>query len=132
MARVMQVSTPLAEDVLLFQRAHVWEELSRPFEQQFTLLSAQKDINLDDVLGKPISLQLALPNNKSRYFSGYITRFSQSGMFGRYYRYTATSRPWLWFLTRTSDCRIFQEMTVPDIIKKVFADYPTADVDHKL
>jgi type VI secretion system secreted protein VgrG len=128
----MQVSTPLAEDVLLFQRAHVWEELSRPFEHQFTLLSAQKDINLDEVLGKPISLQLALPNNKSRYFSGYITRFSQSGMMGRYYRYTATSRPWLWFLTRTSDCRIFQEMTVPDIIKKVFADHPTADVDYKL
>jgi type VI secretion system secreted protein VgrG len=132
MARVMQVSTPLAEDVLLFQRAHVWEELSRPFEHQFTLLSAQNDINLDDVLGKPISLQLALPNSKSRYFSGYITRFSQGGMVGRYYRYTATSRPWLWFLTRTSDCRIFQEMTVPDIIKKVFADHPTADVDYKL
>jgi type VI secretion system secreted protein VgrG len=128
----MQVSTPLAEDVLLFQRAHVWEELSRPFEHQFTLLSTQKDINLDEVLGKPISLQLALPNNKTRYFSGYITRFSQGGMFGRYYRYTATSRPWLWFLTRTSDCRIFQEMTVPDIIKKVFADHPTADVDYKL
>ena len=37
-----------------------------------------------------------------------------------------TVRSWLWFLTRTADCRIFQEKTVPDIIKEVFADHPMA------
>src|SRR5215469_15528849 len=130
--RLMQISTPLAEDVLLFQGLHAWEELSRPFEHQLTLLSTHKDINLDEVLGQPVSVQLGLPNGKHRYFSGYVTRFAQSGMVGRYYRYTATSRPWLWFLTRTADCRIFQEMTVPDIIKKVFADHATTDVEYKL
>ena len=132
MARLMQITTPLAEDVLLFQRLHVYEELSRPFEHQLTLLSAQKDINLDDVLGKAVSVQLGIPKGKFRYFSGYVSRFAQSGMVGRYYRYTATSRPWLWFLSRTADCRIFQEMTVPDIIKQVFADHPTADFELKL
>ena len=132
MARAMQITTPLAEDALLFQRLHVREELSRPFEHQLTLLSTQQDINLDDVLGKSVSVQFALPNGKYRYFSGYVTRLAQSGMIGRYYRYTATARPWLWFLTRTSDCRIFQEMTVPDIIKKVFADHATTDVEYKL
>ncbi len=132
MARLMQITTPLAEDVLLFQRLHVYEELSRPFEHQLTLLSAQKDVNLDDVLGKPVSVQLGIPKGKFRYFSGYVTRFAQSGMVGRYYRYTATSRPWLWFLSRTADCRIFQEMTVPDIIKQVFADHPTAAFELKL
>src|SRR5437016_13530775 len=132
MARLMQITTPLAEDVLLFQRLHVYEELSRPFEHQLTLLSAQKDVNLDDVLGKPVSVQLGIPKGKFRYFSGYVTRFAQSGMVGRYYRYTATSRPWLWFLSRTADCRIFQEMTAPDIIKQVFADHPTADFEFKL
>jgi len=29
--------------------------------------------------------------------------------------YHAVLRPWLWFLTRTSNCRIFQSMSVPDI-----------------
>ena len=41
-------------------------------------------------------------------------------------------RPWLWFLTRTTDCRIFQDMTVPDIIKKVFGDEPTNDFKFEL
>ena len=51
---------------------------------------------------------------------------------GRYHRYRAEVRPWLWFLSRTSDCRIFQEMTVPDIIKKVFADHKMADFSMEL
>jgi type VI secretion system secreted protein VgrG len=128
----MQITTPLAEDTLLFQRLHAQEELSRPFEHHLTLLSTQKDINLDDVLGKPVCVQMTLPNGKFRYFSGFVTRFTQSGMIGRYYRYTATARPWLWFLTRTSDCRIFQDMSVPDIIKKVFADHAMTDVEYNL
>ena len=53
-------------------------------------------------------------------------------MLGRYYRYSAVVRPWLWFLTRTADCRIFQEMTVPDIVKKVFGDHATADFKFEL
>jgi type VI secretion system secreted protein VgrG len=128
----MEISTPLAKDVLLFQRLHATEELSRLFEYELTLLSPKKDINLDDVLGKPVSVQLLLPNDKTRYFSGFVTRFAQTGMSGRYYRYSATARPWLWFLTRTSDCRIFQEQTVPDIIKAVFADHGITDVEYKL
>src|SRR5262249_50700927 len=33
---------------------------------------------------------------------------------------------------RTTDCRIFQDMTVPDIVKKVFGDHPTADFKFEL
>jgi type VI secretion system secreted protein VgrG len=41
-------------------------------------------------------------------------------------------RSWLWFLTRTADCRIFQEKTVPEIIKEVFADHSMAVFDDGL
>ena len=40
--------------------------------------------------------------------------------------------PWLWFLTRTSDCRIFQEKTVPDIIKEIFRDHGFTDFEERL
>ena len=61
-----------------------------------------------------------------------MTRFAQGGSLGRYVRYSAVVHPWLWFLTRTTDCRIFQEMTVPDIVKKVFGDHPDADFKFEL
>jgi type VI secretion system secreted protein VgrG len=56
----------------------------------------------------------------TRYFNGFVTRFSYLGAHGRYHLYQATLGPWLWFLTRVADCRIFQKLTVPQIIERVF------------
>jgi type VI secretion system secreted protein VgrG len=130
--RVMEIDTPLGPDVLLFHRMRATEELSRPGEYQLDLLSLKKDINLDEILGQCVTVKLALPDDRIRYFSGYVTRFAQGGNHGRFIRYSAVVRSWLWFLTRTADCRIFQDMTVPDIVKKVFADHPTADFKFEL
>ena len=128
MARVMEIATPLGRDVLLFFRMHAYDELSRVSEYSIDLLSERNDINLDQILGKKVTVRLELAGGAGeRFFNGYVTRFSQGARYGRYHRYHATVRPWLWFLTRTADCRIFQEKTVPDIIKKVFADDGAAD-----
>jgi type VI secretion system secreted protein VgrG len=128
----MEITTPLGDDVLLFHGMHAREEISRLGECQLDLLSTKGDVNLDDILGKNVTVKLALANDKTRYFNGYVTRFSQGGVLGRYYRYYATVRPWLWFLSRTADCRIFQDMTVPDIVKAVFGDHETADFKFEL
>ncbi len=133
MRRVMEITTPLGEDVLLFHRMTAREELSRLSEFQIALLSEKGDIDLDKILGKSVTVKLELPKDKTRYFNGYVTRFAQVSMHGRYHLYQATVRPWLWFLTRTANCRIFQDMTVPDIIKQIFDDHPQiADVKKDL
>jgi type VI secretion system secreted protein VgrG len=128
----MEIVTPLGEDVLLFHGMYAREEMGRLFEYQLDLLSTKDDVNLDKILGENVTVKLGLPEAATRYFNGYVTRFAQTGMYGRYRRYVATVRPWLWFLTRTSDCRIFQDMTVPDIVKAVFADHPIADFKSEL
>jgi len=127
-ARVMEISTPFGDDVLLFHRMKAHEELSRLPEYNVELLSEKPDLNADKILGNNVTIKLELPDDSTRYFSGYVTRFGQGGMVGRYHRYIAVVRPWPWFLTRTTDCRIFQNMTVPDIVKAVFADHDVADV----
>ncbi len=127
MPRAMEIVTPLGEDVLLFHRMHGREEMGRLSEFQLDLLSVKADIDLDAILGKNVTVKIALPDDSTRYFNGFVTRFAQGGTYGRYNRYVAVVRSWLWFLTRTTDCRIFQEMTVPDIVKKVFGDHTTAD-----
>jgi len=127
MDRVMDIATPLGDGVLLFHGMRGHEELGRISEYHLDLLSDNGDIDVDGILGKNVTIKLGLPDDSTRYFNGFVTRFSAGEVHGRYYHYSATVHPWLWFLTRTSDCRIFQEMTVPDIIKKVFADHGTAD-----
>ena len=125
--RVMDIATPLGDGVLLFHGMRGREELGRLSEYHLDLLSPDGEIDVDAILGKNVTIKLALPDDSTRYFNGFVTRFSQGEVHGRYHHYSATVHPWLWFLTRTSDCRIFQEMTVPDIIKQVFADHPVAD-----
>jgi type VI secretion system secreted protein VgrG len=122
----MEIVTPLADD-LLFHGMHAREELGRLGEYQIDLLSTKGELDPDTILAKAVSVTLALPDEATHYFNGFVTRFSQHGRYGRYHRYMAVVRPWFWFLTRTADCRIFQDKTVPEILQKVFADHGVAD-----
>src|SRR5262245_51503733 len=126
MARQIELTTPLGPDVLLFRAMRGREELGRLSEFNLSALSTQADIKPGGLLGKHVTIKLELANGGPRYFNAYVTRFAQGGMVGRYYEYYMTLRSWLWFLTRTADCRIFQEKSVPEILKEVFADHSLA------
>ena len=60
----MEITTPLGDDVLLFHGMHAREELGRLSEYQLDLLSPTGDINLDDILGKNVTVKLALPDDR--------------------------------------------------------------------
>jgi type VI secretion system secreted protein VgrG len=131
-ARPVEVTTPLGDDVLLFHRMTASEQLGRLFEFELDLLSDEPDIGFDGILGQNVTVRLTLPGERERYFNGYVTRFRQEGTLDNYNAYRATLAPWLWFLTRTADCRIFQGQTVPDIIKRVFKDHGFSDYEQAL
>ena len=106
--RAVAVLTPLGEDVLLFRRMTATEALGRLFEIEIDLLSKNANIRFDDLLGQNVTVRLDLPQGKTRYFNGFIGSFSQQGTLGDLNVYKAYLHPWLWFLTRTADCRIFR------------------------
>jgi type VI secretion system secreted protein VgrG len=130
--RSFDLKTPLGKDVLLVRQMSGTEALSEPYQWDLDLLSEKGDINAEDLLGQKVSLSFTMVNGKKRYFHGYVTEFSQGGWLQRYYRYHATVRPWYWLLTRTADCRIFQEMTVPQIFEKVVQQYGFTDYELRL
>src|SRR5262245_16710970 len=120
----VELTTPLGEE-LLFHGMHVHEELSRLGKFQLDLLSRNHDVDRDRILGAKVMVKVMIQNDEIRYFNGFVTRFSAGAPLGRYARYYATVSPWLWFLTRTSDCRIFQDKTVRQIVEEVLADHST-------
>ena len=75
----------------------------------------------DKLLGQAMTIALSLPSGGTRHYHGLVTQFRHYGVNNDCFLYRAVLHPWLWFLTRTSNCRIYQELSVPDIIKKVFA-----------
>ena len=131
--RRIAVSSPLGEDVLLFRGMRASETLGRLSAFELDLLSEDHEIELEDVLGQNLTVRLDMPQSgEMRYFNGFASQFCYTGASGNFARYRATLRPWLWFLTRTADNRIFQEKTVPDIIKQVFGDQGFTDFEDKL
>jgi len=127
--REASVRTALADDVLLFAGMSGSEELGRLSQFTVRLLSKDAGIKIADVLGKPMTVELATDEEGSlRYFNGIVTRFASTGWSGEFASYEATLHPWLWLLKRASNCRIFQDMSVPDIVKQVCQAYGGAAV----
>jgi type VI secretion system secreted protein VgrG len=109
------------------------ERLGRLFEYELSLFSHNESVDIDKVLGQNVTVRLELPGGEDRFFNGHVSRFSQVGRNEQgYATYEASVRPWLWFLTRTADCRIFQEKKVPDIIKEICKEEGFSDIEDKL
>jgi type VI secretion system secreted protein VgrG len=70
-----------------------------------------------------VTVKLALPDDSTRYFNGYVTRFVRRWRRLRPVSPVSRGGPAVALVPDAhADCRIFQEMTVPDIIKAVFGD----------
>ncbi|WP_295458299.1 type VI secretion system tip protein VgrG [uncultured Thiodictyon sp.] len=128
------MNTALGPDVLFLRDMTAAERLSAPFEYELELISERIDISANDLLGTPATVSLLLPASglQDRYFNGIINRFAHCGFDGTIARYRATLVPWLWFLSRRADCRIFQDQTVPDIVKSVFRNHGFTDFEERL
>jgi len=130
--RAIQIKSAFKENTLLVERAQLTEQLSRPFELQLHLVSEDGKLNPDTILGKDVTVTMTPTKGGKRHIHGFVTEFSQVGYSRRLHQYRATVSPWLWFLTRTSDCRIFQGKSVPDIFQEVAKGHGFSDFKLKL
>ncbi|MGS0744215.1 type VI secretion system Vgr family protein, partial [Glaciimonas sp. GG7] len=121
--REVAVKTALGNNVLLFCSMSGSEQLGRLSEFRVQLLSKDDALKIADVLGKPLSVELKHDNGSTRYFHGIVTRFASTGSRDGFATYQATVHSWLWLLKRSSNCRIFQDKSLPTIIKQVCDAY---------
>lgn len=119
--REIAVKSALADDVLVFKHMLGTEQLGRMFEFRITLASSRLDIKIGDLLGKDMTVTLDSEDGAPRHFNGIVTRFSYKGWRDGSASYEAVVHPALWLLTRSSNCRIFQEKSALDIVKSVCA-----------
>lgn len=125
--RALEVKTPLEDDVLLLEGFSGLEAISRPFRFTLELLSEDPAIDPASLLRESVTVLVNLPDGTSRPLHGKIARFTQVGTAAVLHGYQAEMVPWLWFLSLSRDCRIFQNRSVLEIVEEIFADYPEAD-----
>jgi type VI secretion system secreted protein VgrG len=128
--RPLTIKTPLGQDILLSTRFRGCEAISQLFNFQVHLLTeAANEIQFDRILGQNVTMELRLNNQEKRYFNGLVKRFSQGGRDETFVHFSAEIVPKLWLLTKKVRSRIFQHLTVPDILRQLFAGF---DVSYEL
>ncbi len=128
--RLLVLKTPLGEDVLELTAFSGVEEISRPFSYHLEMVSDNNAVQPAQIVGKGVTFGVKLADGTPRYFNGVVSRFFAADEDQRGRRnYRAEVVPWLWFLTRTSDCRIFQNKTVPEIVEQIFKDLGFSDYE---
>lgn len=126
--RELKLTTVLGQDVLELVRFRGEEGLSQLSVFQLDMISRNTSISAEELIGTPVTVSLKLDTGGVRHFNGYIHSFSAIDENDRGTRsYRARVVPWLWFLTQTTDCRVFQEKSVLEIIEAVFKDLGFAD-----
>jgi type VI secretion system secreted protein VgrG len=119
-SRLISLTTPLGDGVLLLAGFSGTEAISRLFNFHLDLLTDQGPINFADIIGKSVTLSIAQADDTPRYFNGLVSRFAASGAQDGFTRYQMEVVPWTWMLTRYADCTIFHNKAVGDILQEVF------------
>lgn len=106
---------------LLITAANGVEAISQPFEHILTVQCKDDNVDIEKLLGTAMAVKVS--NGKSikpRFYHGLVSHIAASGWEGRHASYQITLKPWLWLLQKTADCRIFQQMSVPEVITSIF------------
>ena len=124
-ARIIKLSTVLGPDVLLAECVRGEEGISQGFRFKVAALSQDAALSLKALIGQPVLIELmtAASRDQLRPFHGHVTMVDMAGANGGFARYNLTVEPWTAFLAPGRDSRIFQDMTVFDILDTVFAAY---------
>ena len=111
--RLLTLETALGPDKLQLISLQGDEHISQLFRFDLEMLSDDDSISPQDVVGKNVSVGIEMADQSVRFFNGFISSFvaGDEDEEGRR-NYHATMVPWLWFLTQTANCRIFQKKEV--------------------
>jgi type VI secretion system secreted protein VgrG len=131
--RFLYLNTPLGPDKLLLSGFSGTEALSELFQFELEILADNStSVTFDQLLGQKVGFGInVLPDDAGaeRDFDGICIRITQGGRDQTMTRYSMTVVPKFWLLTQSFQSRIFQQISVPDILRKVLSGI---DVDYQI
>ena len=118
--RPIEIVTPAGKDVLLIRGFTGEETISTPFKFTVDLFAENhQNISFDSVLGQKATIVVRLPGGKKRQINGIVHRLSRGEKGTDFTAYHCELVPQFWMLSKRTQSRIFQHISVPEILKKV-------------
>lgn len=126
-SRFIELKSSLSRNDIRLRSVTGQEQMSRLFNYTLEIVCVDNEISEDDLInklvGQSVTVRLDLADGSSeRYFNGYISRIRSDYSEDLGVTYRAEMVPKLWFATKTSDCRIFQDQTPFDVVKVILDD----------
>ena len=129
---IISITTPLGKDTLYLTHFTATEAISQLFSISVSMFTVGTQISLDSLVGKNVCITLrnAESNGAVRYFHGVVSHLESAGMrtaasddAQNYIDYQAVIVPQMALMKKRSNCRIFQNKSVIDIVKDLFGQH---------
>jgi type VI secretion system secreted protein VgrG len=125
--RLLKIHTHLDFDILLIDSFTGVESISRPFRFDVKLMADVLAGNPPKVVGEKLigqsmAIEVELQGGQARFFSGVVIHFTMEGLDDQFAYYHAVLVPWFTLLDYGTNCRIFQNKTVPQVIDTVVGE----------
>jgi type VI secretion system secreted protein VgrG len=102
----------------------VTEGISQLFSIDLEIVTENDALDFEQIIGQAGILTIQqYEEEEPRYFHGIISRLEQGTSGLRFTTYSATVVPKIWYLMHRHNCRIFQQMSVRDIVQKILSDF---------
>lgn len=125
---LITLSTALGEDALVLTGLEGTEAVSSLFSFSLSALSDNFSIPEKSIVGTAVTCHINIMEKPPRFFHGYVRQFTRKDPWIKHIReYHLEIVPWLWFLTLSNDCRIFQHKSTLDICEELFKQFGFSD-----
>lgn len=124
---LVRFETVLGENAFILETLTGGDKMSRGFGYVVTAFSTTlHNVKPNELLGTTTTLSIVQSDSSMRYINGYITDFKALGSVraGERARYQFKIKSWVQLhLPHRTDCRIFQDVPVTDVIQKILEPY---------
>ncbi|MGE4244016.1 type VI secretion system Vgr family protein [Ramlibacter sp.] len=131
-SRLMTLTTPFGTDDLLLDAVEGSEGISEMFKFHLHMRSGSTALAAATIVGKPVTVKLAITDGPERYINGICSRFVHSGFDRDFANYDCEIVPKLWLLTLSRGRKIYQAKTIPEIVKAVLGTFSVTVDDSKV
>jgi len=136
--RLIKVYAKLEKDTFLIKKFEGKTSISDLYEFKLSLVSINHHVCFENLINKPVTVTITANTGDTFFYNGIISQFSQGrgggegGSDPNFSFYSAIMVPKLWLLTKTLNSRIFQNLSVVDILEKIFLEKQLVDFTFKL
>ena len=131
----MAMTSPLGTDILIPISLTAHEALSQPFNFEVVAVCQNGVIDPNSLLNNPACVILQDETGSPvRYFHGIVRSVTDEGTVrsdtavANYELYRLILVPRLWFLSQTTDCRVYEMKSAGDILNSMFTDASLTDL----